>query len=86
MPRRRRQPLPQSVKLALGYDLSDPDEVVLEDWGERKKRVCKPCWELKYCPYGPLVEQAPLLPTEKDDAIAHLEYIKQCLSSGLLVI
>lgn len=24
--------------------------------------VCKPCWELKYCPYGPLVEQFPLFP------------------------
>lgn len=24
------------------------------------KAVCKPCWELKYCPYGPLVEQFPL--------------------------
>jgi hypothetical protein len=23
--------------------------------------VCKPCWELKYCPYGPLVEQFPLV-------------------------
>ena len=22
--------------------------------------VCKPCWELKYCPYGVLVEQFPL--------------------------
>lgn len=22
---------------------------------------CKPCWELKYCPYGPLVEFFPLL-------------------------
>jgi HNH endonuclease len=27
-----------------------------------KKEVCKPCWELKYCPYGPLVEQFPLHP------------------------
>ena len=27
--------------------------------------VCKPCWELKYCPYGPLVEEFPL--PEKDD-------------------
>lgn len=30
----------------------------------RKKKfppgsVCKPCWELKYCPYGPLVEMFP---------------------------
>jgi len=24
--------------------------------------VCKPCWELKYCPYGPLVEYFPLAP------------------------
>ncbi len=22
--------------------------------------VCKPCWELRYCPYGPLVEFFPL--------------------------
>jgi HNH endonuclease len=27
-----------------------------------KSDVCKPCWELKYCPYGPLVEQFPLHP------------------------
>ncbi len=24
--------------------------------------VCKPCWELRYCPYGPLVEFFPLHP------------------------
>lgn len=22
--------------------------------------ICKPCWELRYCPYGPLVERFPL--------------------------
>jgi HNH endonuclease len=26
----------------------------------RNKTICKPCWELNYCPYGPLVEQFPL--------------------------
>ncbi len=26
----------------------------------RVKAVCKPCWEIKYCPYGPLVEEFPL--------------------------
>ena len=26
-----------------------------------KHIVCKPCWELKYCPYGPLVEYFPLI-------------------------
>src|SRR5438876_1425979 len=24
-----------------------------------KDSVCKPCWELRYCPYGPLVELFP---------------------------
>lgn len=28
--------------------------------------VCKPCWELKYCPYGPLVEFFPLHPELSD--------------------
>ncbi len=32
----------------------------LIDWPRRVKAVCKPCWELKYCPYGPLVEDFPL--------------------------
>ncbi len=26
------------------------------DAKRRVKSVCKPCWEIKYCPYGPLVE------------------------------
>jgi hypothetical protein len=30
------------------------------DWKKRVKAVCKPCWEIKYCPYGPLVEEFPL--------------------------
>jgi len=29
-------------------------------WEKRVKAVCKPCWEIKYCPYGPLVEEFPL--------------------------
>jgi hypothetical protein len=28
--------------------------------------VCKPCWELKYCPYGPYVEHFPLSPSAAD--------------------
>jgi hypothetical protein len=32
----------------------------------RVKSVCKPCWEIKYCPYGPLVEQFPLPDEDKD--------------------
>ena len=29
--------------------------------------VCKPCWELKYCPYGVLVEYFPFYPKGKED-------------------
>lgn len=29
-----------------------------------KHIVCKPCWEIKYCPYGPLVEQFPVNPDD----------------------
>jgi hypothetical protein len=27
----------------------------------KKLTLCKPCWELKYCPYGVMVETMPLL-------------------------
>jgi hypothetical protein len=30
------------------------------DWKRRVKAVCKPCWEIKYCPYGILVEDFDL--------------------------
>lgn len=38
------------------------------NWAKRPKAVCKPCWELKYCPYGPLVEDFPL--KEENDEIS----------------
>jgi hypothetical protein len=34
------------------------------DWNRRVQAVCKPCWELKYCPYGPVVEKFPLPETD----------------------
>ncbi len=35
---------------------------VLKAWRLTAQQACKPCWELKYCPYGPFVEESPLLP------------------------
>jgi hypothetical protein len=32
----------------------------VEEWKRRTKHICKPCWELKHCPYGPLIEEFPL--------------------------
>ena len=36
------------------------EEDVKKEWKRRINHVCKPCWELKYCPYGVLVEQFPV--------------------------
>jgi len=36
------------------------------DWNRRIKAVCKPCWEIKYCPYGSLVEYMPLEDDNKE--------------------
>jgi len=72
------------IKHLLGYDSAQSDEEVLKHWKSLATRVCKPCWELRYCPYGPLVEQSPLLPGTRADAIQHNEYLKQCLLTGKL--
>ncbi len=46
-----------------------------------KHVVCKPCWELKYCPYGPLVEFFPL----PDDDIA-FKQIRRSYSNWMAVV
>ena len=44
--------------------------------------ICKPCWELKFCPYGPLVEDFPLPPPLLDGNQEYIEYLKKCLELG----
>jgi hypothetical protein len=70
------------LKTALGYDPETSDKDFLDSWKDRSTQVCKPCWELKYCPYGPFVEQSPLLPSTKESATAHNEHIKRILKTG----
>jgi len=72
------------IKKLLGYEPDEPDEKVIENWKQRASRVCKPCWEIKYCPYGPWVEDSPLFPPTLEWMIEHLEYIKKCLKTGKL--
>jgi len=67
-------------RLHVPDDMSDAD--FFAKWKEHANRVCKPCWELKYCPYGPLVEQSPLLPCTLQVATDRNEYLKQCLETG----
>lgn len=47
--------------------MNEKDKLVktFKEWNKRCKgnyikAICKPCWELKYCPYGSLVEYFPL--------------------------
>lgn len=80
----KRKAIHVSVKKCLGYGTDETDKEILQDWKERKARVCKPCWELKYCPYGPLVEQSPLLPVLKSEAVKHNEYLKEVLNTNML--
>jgi len=82
--KRKKPPVHSSIRKTLGYKPSDSDEDIYADWKERTSRVCKPCWELKYCPYGPLVEQSPSLPSLKADANEHVRYLEQCLATGLV--
>ena len=37
---------------------------------------------MKYCPYGPFVEQSPLLPPTRQSATAHNEHLKRILETG----
>ena len=45
-------------------------------------KTCKPCWELKYCPYGVLVEDFPSPPELLEQHKKHIEYLKECLNTG----
>jgi hypothetical protein len=52
------------------------DWVKSRQWTKKAKAVCKPCWEIKYCPYGPLVEDFPF--AEQDDEKRCLIFGHQC--------
>jgi hypothetical protein len=66
------------IKGVLGFSPDTDDEIVHKWWERRTKNVCKPCWELKYCPYGNLVEQFPLSPSPvtREEAIELNELTK----------
>jgi hypothetical protein len=71
-----------TVRDILDVPDSVDDKTFLKEWRTASRKVCKPCWELRYCPYGPLVEQFPLLPPTRSQAIEHNDYLRACLKSG----
>jgi hypothetical protein len=84
MGRPRKVSVHPEIKKALGFDETETDDQVISVMREARRWACKPCWELKYCPYGPLVEESPLLPTTRDEAENHHSYLKNCLTTGVL--
>ena len=70
------------LKKYLGFKEDTPDEIVEKEWKRRIEHVCKPCWELKYCPYGPLVEQFPLLEDEAEKAVELGWYVRLVKGKG----
>jgi hypothetical protein len=80
----RRKPVDPAVKALLGWEEDAEDKEFLRSIKAITKRVCKPCWELKYCPYGPLVEDFPLPPPTRAKAKEHNAYLRRVLKSGRL--
>lgn len=78
---------PISKSLLECFHCSDEQESELrKELNGRLNNICKPCWELKYCPYGPLVEDFPLPPLLLSEHREHLDYLRGCLEAGAMGI
>jgi HNH endonuclease len=71
-------------KLRDAFNISDDvsDEDALRILKNLANRVCKPCWELKYCPYGPLVEDFPFIPLTRGEVLDFVKREKKLLEKG----
>ena len=74
----------KSIRKTLGYGSLVSEKEIIKDWKKRTFNLCKPCWELEYCPYGPIVEDFPLIPPTRKDSVEHNDYIKKCLETNTL--
>lgn len=83
-PDRSPKGLHPSLRAALNLPSSTDDATFLRQWRAAARVVCKPCWELRYCPYGPLVEDFPLLPMLRSAVMEHQRYLQECLDTGKL--
>jgi hypothetical protein len=83
MASKKKNPIDPGIKKLLGFPITAVDSTVLKAWKEASSRVCKPCWELKYCPYGPLVEDFPLLPPLRADVIEGNRRTEKTLDTGM---
>ena len=77
--------VPISKQLLEWFGCSIEEEPDLrKELNSRLNNICKPCWELKYCPYGPLVEDFPLRPLLVSEHREHLKYLQECLDANAM--
>lgn len=76
--------IPLSKRLLEYFEADTPpkEHELQKELNSRLKHIVKPCWELKFCPYGPLVEDFPLPPLIHQEHRAHNQYLKDCLITG----
>lgn len=75
--------IPLSKELLDFFQCSEEQSIELQNELNKKlSSICKPCWELKYCPYGYLVEDFPLPPLLIEEHRKHINYIQKCLQTG----
>jgi hypothetical protein len=70
------------VRRVLQAREDETDEELLRDSRRRVRTFCKPCWELKYCPYGPIVEDLPLPPPTRGQVRERIERERAMLATG----
>ncbi len=80
----RKKSIDPVIKSLLGFSESKSDDDVFSWWKKVSTGYCKPCWELKYCPYGKIVEDFPLMPPTREEAMSQNEYLRECLQRGIL--
>ena len=80
---RKREPIDPALKVDLRFPPETPDAEIYEWWKRVTSRYCKPCWELRYCPYGPLVEQSPYIGVTREEATAHQKDLRMILRTGV---
>jgi hypothetical protein len=78
--------VPLSKQLLEYFEANTPEKEteLHKELNRRLKHVIKPCWELKFCPYGSLVEDFPLPPILIEENRKHFLYLKRCLETGFM--
>lgn len=77
-------PLSKRLLEYFSADTSQKEIELQKELNSRLKHIVKPCWELKFCPYGPLVEEFPLPPVLLQEHREHNQYLRECLRTGCM--